>query len=65
MNSPYAKRGLGRQRLPKYPYFSTRRGHSPRLVEKRELLGGPGTITQKLPGALQTSRKALPAEGEL
>src|SRR4051794_7309396 len=49
-HSPYAKRGLGRRCLPKNPFFSARRGRSPRLAEKRKVLGGPGTHTQRVPG---------------
>jgi len=48
-NSPYAQRGLGRRCLPKPSFFSTRRGRSPRLVEKRRNLGGLA--------ALQTARR--------
>src|SRR3954453_406037 len=47
-NRTYAKTGLGRQGLPKNPFFSPRRGLRPRRVEKRRVLGGLQ--------ALQTSR---------
>ena len=52
VNSPYARRGLGRQRLPKDPFFATGCGRSPHPVAKRRVIGGPGTLWV----SLQTSQ---------